>query len=93
MVINGDVTEVLHPFVKLKKDKTQPEELFTVIYANNLFETHSHELQLPDGNSCLAKSKAPYHNSMYRISHAIQHCRNKPYLFTFVRSRFTPDCI
>jgi hypothetical protein len=41
----------------------------------------------------LRHQNAPYHNSIYRISHATHHCRNKPYLFTFVRSWFTPDCI
>ena len=67
MGINGDVTEVLHPVLVclIKKNTTQPEELFTFIYSKNLFETHSHELQLPDGNTCLAISKAPCHNTIY----------------------------
>jgi hypothetical protein len=28
----------------------------------------------------LRHQNAPYHNSIYRISHAIHHCRNKPYI-------------
>ena len=79
-------------FVKLKQQNTSGRIVHSHLL-EQFFETYSHELQLPDGNTCLATSKAPCHNSIYWISHAIHYCRNKPYLFTFVPSRFTPDCI
>jgi len=91
--INGDVTRGAAPSSCLLHKRKHTAGRIVHGHLVEPFVWDSHELQLPDGTLVLRHKIAPYHNSIYRISHAIHHCRNESYLFTFVRSRFTPDCI
>jgi len=82
--INGDVTEVLHTVLvcKLKQNTAG------IVVHNHLLEqfvwyTQSRTFSTRTTTLVLRHRDSPYHDSIYRISHAIHHCRNKSVLIHF----------